>query len=108
MGLRDFTFADVIARNSQLHGHHMAFVAGGQRISHRDYSLRVERLAAGPAAIGLVAGDRPAVQNCLACGQLMDFVGERIARFKRPRHVVFAAALPRNAQRQVDRARATQ
>jgi acyl-CoA synthetase (AMP-forming)/AMP-acid ligase II len=68
MGLRDFTLADVIARNSQLHGERLAFVADGQRISHREYALRVERLAAGLASIGLVAGDRIAVlaQNCLA------------------------------------------
>jgi acyl-CoA synthetase (AMP-forming)/AMP-acid ligase II len=68
MGLRDFTLFDVIERNAQLHGDRLAFVADGQRISHREYALRVERLAAGLAHIGLVAGDRVAVlaQNCLA------------------------------------------
>jgi len=68
MGLRDFTLFDVIERNAQLHGERLAFVADGQRISHREYALRVERLAAGLAGIGLVAGERVVVlaQNCLA------------------------------------------
>jgi len=68
MGLRDFTLSDVIERNAQLHGDRLAFVADGERVSHRDYALRVARLAAGLAGIGLVAGDRVAVlaQNCLA------------------------------------------
>ena len=44
----------------------------------------------------------------VAAAQLIDFVGERIARFKRPKHVVFTASLPRNAQGQVDRARVKQ
>lgn len=67
MSLRDFTLVNVIERNAQVHGDRLAFVAGDQRISHRKYALRVERLAAGLAGIGLVAGDRVAVlaQNCL-------------------------------------------
>jgi acyl-CoA synthetase (AMP-forming)/AMP-acid ligase II len=35
---------------------------------------------------------------------IVDFVGERIARFKRPRYVVFVASLPRTAAGAVDRA----
>ena len=68
MGLRDFTLSDVIERNAQLYGDRLAFVADGQRISHREYASRVERLAAGLAGIGLAAGERVAVlaQNCLA------------------------------------------
>ena len=68
MGLRDFTLADVIERNSQLHRDRLAFIADGQHISHGEYALRVERLAGGLARIGLAAGDRVAVlaQNCLA------------------------------------------
>ena len=67
MPLRDYTLADVIERNARLHGDRLAFVADGTRLSHRQYAERVERLAAGLAAIGLVAGDRVAVlaQNCL-------------------------------------------
>ncbi len=37
--------------------------------------------------------------------QLSDYVGERIARFKRPRRVEFVAALPKRADGGVDRAR---
>jgi acyl-CoA synthetase (AMP-forming)/AMP-acid ligase II len=72
MGLRDFTLFDVIERNAQLHGDRLAFVADGRRISHREYALRVVRLAAGLAGIGLVAGERVAVlaQNCLAYVEL--------------------------------------
>lgn len=68
MGVRDFTLSDVIERNAQLYGERLAFVADGQRISHREYATRVERLAAGLAGIGLAAGERVAVlaQNCLA------------------------------------------
>lgn len=45
----------------------------------------------------------------VAADQLIEFVGARLARFKRPKHVAFsAAALPRNAQGQIDRARVKQ
>ncbi len=66
MSLRDFTLYNVIERNAQVYGNRLAFVSGEQRISHRDYARRVQRLAAGLAAIGLVKGDRVAVlaQNC--------------------------------------------
>ena len=37
--------------------------------------------------------------------QLCDYVGERIARFKRPRQVEFVAALPKKADGGIDRAR---
>lgn len=37
--------------------------------------------------------------------QLSDYVGERIARFKRPRRVEFVAALPKRADGGIDRAR---
>lgn len=68
MGLRDYTLYDVIDRNARLHGERLAFVAEGERISHREYALRVERLSAALASRGLVTGDRIAVlaQNCLA------------------------------------------
>jgi long-chain acyl-CoA synthetase len=35
---------------------------------------------------------------------LIEFVGQRIARYKKPKHVVFAAALPRTQGGIVDRA----
>jgi acyl-CoA synthetase (AMP-forming)/AMP-acid ligase II len=43
-----------------------------------------------------------------AADELIEFVGARIARFKRPKHVVFCAALPKNAQGLFDRARIKQ
>lgn len=67
MGLHDFTLFNVIERNAQVYGNRLAFVSGDQRVSHREYAVRVERLTAGLAGIGLVTGDRVAVlaQNCL-------------------------------------------
>lgn len=34
---------------------------------------------------------------------VIDFVAQRIARYKRPKHVVFAAALPKTASGAIDR-----
>jgi len=39
---------------------------------------------------------------------LIEFVGSRLARYKRPKHVIFASALPRTAAGAVDRARVKQ
>ena len=39
----------------------------------------------------------------LSAQDLIDFVGQRIARFKKPKHVVFASQLPRTASGQIDR-----
>jgi acyl-CoA synthetase (AMP-forming)/AMP-acid ligase II len=61
MGLRDLTIADVIRRNARLFGDRVAFIFPDRRISHREYLARVERLATGLAAAGVVAGDRVAV-----------------------------------------------
>lgn len=58
MAMRDFTFADVYRRNATLFGARTAFLVDGQRISHRDYLARVERLAAGLAREGVKPGDR--------------------------------------------------
>jgi acyl-CoA synthetase (AMP-forming)/AMP-acid ligase II len=41
----------------------------------------------------------------VTASELIEFVGSRIARFKRPRDVVFSATLPRTAQGSPDRAR---
>jgi long-chain acyl-CoA synthetase len=38
-----------------------------------------------------------------AASEVIDFVGSRIARFKRPHAVVFTDVLPRNAEGAVDR-----
>ena len=49
------------------------------------------------AVVEVAGGPRPTAQ------QVSDFVGERIARFKRPQVVVFTEALPRGADGSVDR-----
>jgi acyl-CoA synthetase (AMP-forming)/AMP-acid ligase II len=59
--LRSFSIADIIQRNAQLFPERTALIFGDQRISHRDYLVRVQRLAAGLTACGIVAGDRVAV-----------------------------------------------
>lgn len=61
MGLRSTGIADIVRRNARLFPTRTAFVFGDQRITHRDYLQRVERLAAGLAAAGIGAGDRVAV-----------------------------------------------
>jgi acyl-CoA synthetase (AMP-forming)/AMP-acid ligase II len=40
----------------------------------------------------------------VSAAELIEFVGGRIARYKKPKHVVFVAALPRSAQGAIDRA----
>ena len=49
MPLKDFTFLDVYRRNAEFFPDRTAFVFEGQRITHREYLKRVERLAAGLA-----------------------------------------------------------
>jgi hypothetical protein len=45
MALRDFTLEDVYRSNARC----AAFVFEGQRVTHRDYLGRIERLASGEA-----------------------------------------------------------
>jgi acyl-CoA synthetase (AMP-forming)/AMP-acid ligase II len=42
----------------------------------------------------------------MAAEELIEFVGTRIARYKKPKHVVFAGELPRTASGGMDRAAA--
>lgn len=44
--------------------------------------------------------------RALTADVLIEFVGQRIARYKKPKHVVFVAALPRTAAGAIDRAAA--
>jgi long-chain acyl-CoA synthetase len=66
MGLRHITLADIFRRNAQLFADRTVRVCGFERISHRDYLERAERLAAGLVAQGVKPGDRVAVvaRNC--------------------------------------------
>jgi acyl-CoA synthetase (AMP-forming)/AMP-acid ligase II len=72
MGLRQVTLGDIFRRNAQLFPDRTNIVYGFERISHRDYLKRAERLAAGLAAQGVKSGDRVAVaaRNCLEFADL--------------------------------------
>ncbi len=61
MSLRTLSIADIIRRNARQFAGRTAFIFGDQRITHGDYLVRAERLAAGLAGTGIVAGDRVAV-----------------------------------------------
>jgi long-chain acyl-CoA synthetase len=54
-------------------------------------------------AVKAVCVRRPG--RSVAAEELIDFVAGRLARYKKPKHVVFVDALPRNAQGAVDRAK---
>jgi acyl-CoA synthetase (AMP-forming)/AMP-acid ligase II len=66
MGLRHLTLGDILRRNAQLFPDRTAIVCGLERVSHRDYLDRADRLAAGLVAQGVKPGDRIAVvaRNC--------------------------------------------
>jgi acyl-CoA synthetase (AMP-forming)/AMP-acid ligase II len=66
MALRHVTLGDIFRRNAQLFPDRTVFVCGFERMSHRDYLKRAERLAAGLAEQGVKPGDRVAVaaRNC--------------------------------------------
>jgi acyl-CoA synthetase (AMP-forming)/AMP-acid ligase II len=74
MPLKEFTFLDVYRRNAEFFPGRTAFVFEGQRITHREYLKRVERLAAGLAREGVKSGDRVAIlsQNSL---EMIDVIG---------------------------------
>lgn len=109
MGARDFTLSDTIERNAQLHREQVAFVYG-----------EVERVIGAHPAIAEVAvigvpdaqwGE--AIKAICVCKPgaavtaqaVIDFVAERIARYKRPKHVVFTGPLPRTPGGAIDRAK---
>jgi len=72
MGLRHVTLGDIMRRNAQLFPDRIGIVCGLERISHRDYLKRAERLAAGLATQGVKPGDWVAVaaRNCLEFADL--------------------------------------
>ena len=72
MGLRHVTLGDIMRRNAQLFPDRIVIVCGLERISHRDYHKRAERLAAGLATQGVKPGDWVAVaaRNCLEFADL--------------------------------------
>ena len=87
---------------------------GGENV----YPAEVERvIASHPAIAQVVVIGVPDTQwgeaikavcvckpsQAVTAQALIDFVGERIARYKRPKHVVFAEALPKTAAGAIDR-----
>ena len=58
MGARDFTIADVIARNAEMFGAREAFACGSRSTTHRGHCERVTAIAAGLAGAGVSRGDR--------------------------------------------------
>jgi len=74
MALRNFTLGDVYRRNAQIFPDKTAFIFEGQRITHRDYLRRIEKLAAGLSRLGVGPGDRVGVlsQNSL---ELVELIG---------------------------------
>jgi long-chain acyl-CoA synthetase len=70
--MRHVTLGDIFRRNAQLFPDRTVIVCGFERISHREYLKRTERLAAGLAAQGVKSGDRVAVaaRNCLEFADL--------------------------------------
>lgn len=61
MGARDFTIADIVARNAEMFGARLAFTCGDRSTTHGAYRDRVEIIAAGLSAAGVSRGDRIAV-----------------------------------------------
>jgi acyl-CoA synthetase (AMP-forming)/AMP-acid ligase II len=85
MALRSISIADIIRRNARLFPDRIALVCADARITHREYLARVERLS-----------------------DLIEFVAGKLARYKKPKHVVFVDALPKNAGGGIDRPKVKQ
>ena len=58
MGLYDFGIYGVIKRNARVHGDRTSLICGDQRVSHKEYLERVDRLACGLSGMGVTRGDR--------------------------------------------------
>jgi long-chain acyl-CoA synthetase len=67
MGLYDYTIYSIIKRNARVHGNKIALIFREEKVTHRQYLLTVDRLAAGLSSAGIQKGDRIAVlaHNCL-------------------------------------------
>ena len=58
MGLRDYTFYDILEHNARLRGSVLAAVSSDESISHQEFLARVDQLAAGISTQGISKGDR--------------------------------------------------
>ncbi|MCP4683136.1 MAG: AMP-binding protein [Desulfobacterales bacterium] len=67
MGLYDYTVYNIIKRNAGIYGNRVAWISAEERITHRKFRERVDRVACGLLELGLKKGDRIAVlaQNSL-------------------------------------------
>ena len=61
MGLHDYTLYEVIKRNARVYTDRVALVFGEQRITHKEFLEKVDRLAYGLFSAGIKKGDRIAV-----------------------------------------------
>ena len=58
MGAHDYTIYDYICRNAQLYPDRACIIFNDIRLSHKDYKVRCDRLAAGLVKFGIAKGDR--------------------------------------------------
>jgi acyl-CoA synthetase (AMP-forming)/AMP-acid ligase II len=58
MGLRNFTFYQLLQHNATVHATSPAVISAGKIVSHAESLVRVDRLAAGMVAHGISKGDR--------------------------------------------------
>jgi acyl-CoA synthetase (AMP-forming)/AMP-acid ligase II len=70
MGLRDFNLYDQLRHNALTAGESPAVIASGNVVSHREFLLRVDRLAAGLTASGIAKGDRLCILAQNSCEYL--------------------------------------
>lgn len=61
MGLYDYTIYSIIKRNARVYGDQVAWICGQEKIGHRQFKEKVDRLACGLFSEGLEKGDRIAV-----------------------------------------------
>jgi acyl-CoA synthetase (AMP-forming)/AMP-acid ligase II len=67
MGLYDFTIYSIAKRNARVYGNRAALIFGNQRITHRQFLEKIDRLSHGLLEIGVEKGDRIGIlgQNSL-------------------------------------------
>ena len=58
MRAHDYTIYDYICRNAQLYPDHACIIFNDIRLSHKEYKVRCDRLAAGLVKFGIAKGDR--------------------------------------------------
>lgn len=66
MGLRDYTIYDFICRNAKLFPEREGIIFGDRRLTHREFKIKCDQVAAGLLRLGVLQGDRLGVvaYNC--------------------------------------------